>query len=154
MRRFIHDLLLTVIAALPFLMLYGVHYAMLGDQATGWLHADMAYYCANGRDVFERGQHLLYPNPYDPDPGAPPIYFHWLIVVYGLGIVRMGIEPGIWSMTIGIVAGLACSYLTLRLVRCVVGTSRVTALLFMLTMWGGGVLVLTRLVANALHGRP
>jgi hypothetical protein len=147
------DLLLALLAALPFLGLYAGHYTQL-EEATWWLHGDMPYYAANAREIFERGNGFAYPNPYDPDPHAPVIYFHWLLWFMGFGIVRLGIDPGVCSMALGIIAGVAFSYLTLRLVRVVAGPGREIPALFLLAMWGGGVAVLTRMMANAVAGRP
>jgi hypothetical protein len=147
------DALLAMLAALPFLGLYAAHSTQIED-ATWWLHGDMPYYAANAREIFERGNGFAYPNPYDPDPHAPVIYFHWFLWIMGFGIMRLGIDPGVCSMALGIIAGVAFSYLTLRLVRVVAGPGRELPALFLFAMWGGGVAVLTRMMANAVAGRP
>jgi len=59
--------------------LYISHLVRYGSEGTGLMHLDMAYYLTAGREVFERGNGLTYPNLLDTDPNAPVICFHWLI---------------------------------------------------------------------------
>jgi len=142
------------LAALPFLSLYLVHYASPLGVPTGFIHGDMPYYCANGREIFERGNGFAHPNPYDPDPDAPVIYFHWLTWALGFGIKKLGLEPGLLFVGLGVIGSLLCSYLTLRLVESRLPESRYRRTLFLFTMWGGGVFCLTRAAQNLLNGHP
>jgi hypothetical protein len=144
----------ATVALLPFLAVYFHHYTDPTGVPTGFIQYDMAYYAANGRAVFERGNGLTYPNPYDPDPTAPAIYFHWLVWLLGLGVVKGGADPGLLFNGVGLVGAFACSWLTLRLVLTVLPETRYRIGLFLLTMWGGGVLCLVRALDIVLAHRP
>lgn len=146
--------LLSVIAALPFLSLYVHHWMTTEGVPTGFLVGDMAYYSANGRAVFERGNGVCYPNPYDPNPDAPVLYFHWFIWLLGFGITRLGFDPGVQFVVLGIVAAIVCARLTLELVAAVLPTPRYLPGLFLMTMWGGGLLCAIPLYENVLNNNP
>jgi hypothetical protein len=145
-------ILWAALAAVPFLSIYLAHYTSPLGVATGFIHGDMPYYCANGRAIFERGNGLAHPNPYDPNPDAPVIYFHWLTWILGFGIKKLGLEPGALFVGMGVIGSLLCSYLTLRLVEARLPKSRYRNLLFLFTMWGGGLLCLGRAAQNLLNG--
>jgi hypothetical protein len=147
-------ILWSVLAILPFLSIYFVHYASPLGIPTGFIHGDMPYYSANGRAIFERGNGFAHPNPYDPDPQAPAIYFHWLTWILGFGITKLGLEPGLLFVGVGVVGSLLCSCLTFRLVESRLSSSRYRVVLFLFTMWGGGFLCLGRVAENLLCGRP
>ncbi len=133
-------LLFAFVAVLPF---YTVHIAhFLHANATGFIQNDQPYYVANGREVFERGNGFAYPNPYDPDPDAPVIYFHWLIWLYGAAVKLLGADPALFPLLSGLIAGIACSWLTFRIVEHLLPDSRFVIPLFLLAMWGGGLLCL------------
>ncbi|MBI4626310.1 MAG: hypothetical protein HY736_24215 [Verrucomicrobia bacterium] len=143
----------VVLGALPFQLLLLQHLGS-GELATGFLQYDSAYYVANGREVFERGNGFAHPNPYDPSPNAPVIYFHWLTWLLGFGVKVLGADPGALFAAMGVGASLLCSALMLRLVEAVLPEARGRLALFLLTMWGGGALCLGALVANLAAGRP
>jgi hypothetical protein len=141
------------LAILPFLSIYLVHFASPLGLPTGFIHGDMPYYCANAREIFARGNGLAHPNAYDPDPQAPVIYFHWLIWVLGFGIKKLDLDPGLLFVGIGAVGSFLCSYLTFGLVETRLPDSRYRIPLFLLTMWGGGLLCVGRAAENVLNGR-
>ncbi|MGE0609633.1 MAG: hypothetical protein AB7O62_21255, partial [Pirellulales bacterium] len=69
-------ILLAAYAAVPFWWINVAHFAdpavMLERTVpTGFVQSDQPYYLANGRDIFERGNGFMNPNPYDPRPDAP-----------------------------------------------------------------------------------
>lgn len=138
LRRWALVLLAVLPTQLPFLQ----HAWLAGDSATGFLGYDTPYYVANGREVFERGNGFSYPNPYDTDPTAPAIYFHWLPWLFGFGVKVLGADPGLWFAGIGVLAALLCGAATLRLVETVLPDARGRGAFFLLTLWGGGVLCL------------
>jgi hypothetical protein len=142
------------LAVLPFLSIYLVHYASPLGVPTGFIHGDMPYYCANARAIFERGNGLAHPNAYDPDPQAPIIYFHWLIWILGFGIKKLGFEPGILFVSMGVIGSFLCSYVTLHLIETRLPEPRYRIALFLFTMWGGGLLCVGRAAQNLLNGRP
>lgn len=115
---------------------------------SGFIHYDMAYYVANGREIFERGNGIGYCNPYDPSPTAPVIYYHWLPWLFGVGVKLLRIDPGAWFSAIGIVAGLLCGLGTFRLVAAVLPARRCLVPLFLLVMWGGGLFTLAAVVTQ------
>ncbi len=146
--------MLVVLAVLPFLLPLAQHVWVAGPSATGFLSYDSPYYVANGRAVFERGNGLAYPNPYDPAPAAPVIYFHWLNWIFGFGVKVLGADPGWFFAELGILAAVICSACTLRLVEIVLPDPRGRSVLFLLTMWGGGLLGLAAFAVNLAQGRP
>jgi len=145
--------LLVFLAVLPFQLLI-LQQMVAGPGATGFLNYDSPYYAANGRAIFERGNGLAYPNPYDSDPQSPAIYFHWLVWVLGFGIKVLHIDPGVLYAGIGVIAGVVCGAVTLRLVELVLPDPRGRDILYLLTMWGGGALCLAAAASNVLQGLP
>lgn len=142
----------ALLAVLPYWLPYAAHFALANGEPTGFLYYDMSYYAANGRAVFERGNGLAGPNPYDSSPDAPSIYFHWFTWLLGFGAVKLGFDPGLWFISLGAVGGLVCSRLTSALVRAVLPTAKYGGPLFLLAMWGGGLLVAPVLVVNLATG--
>lgn len=145
--------LCVVLAVLPFLSLYPAHY-LSQEGATGFIQLDQPYYTANGRAIFERGNGLAYPNPYDPSPDAPAIYFHWFVWLLGFGVVKLGFDPGLQYVVLGVAAALWCGWATLRLVEHVLPNAKYRAILFFLTMWCGGALCLAQIASNVIEKRP
>ena len=141
-------LLWSLVSLLPFWSLFVVQFVRGQHLGTGFICYDLAYYVANGREIFERGNGLGYSNPYDTSPDAPVIYYHWLPWLFGLGVSVLGIDPGGWFLAIGVVAGVAFAFGTFRLVEAILPEPRFLPGLFLLAMWGGGLFVLTAFVAN------
>src|SRR5438445_9593771 len=127
-------ILWPTLGIVPFLSIYLAHYASPLGVPTGFIHGDMPYYAANGREIFERGNGLAHPNPYDPDPQAPVIYFHWLTWILGFGLKKLGLEPGLFFVGIGVIGSMLCSYLTLRLIEARLPKSRHRNVLFLFTI--------------------
>jgi hypothetical protein len=115
---------------------------------------DLPAYSAQGRAAFERGNGLAFPNPGNPDPRAPVIYCHWFSWLLGLGIVYFGFDPGIQFFIVGVLCSLLLAWLTLLLVEAVLPSAKFKALLFLITMWGGGIICLAAITANWLKGEP
>lgn len=118
--------------------------------ATGFPQYDQPYYLANGRAIFERGNGIAGPNPYDPDPNSPAIYFHLLTWFFGLAVVGLGLEPGFVYVATGLVAGLVLARLTLALLGRLVASRRSLVWLGPLAMWGGGIAVAAWLALSSL----
>ena len=74
---------LIVLSLLPFWAVPIAHVVSNPQTATGFFHYELPYYVANGRAALERGNGIMYPNPYDPAPEAPVIYAHWLLWILG-----------------------------------------------------------------------
>jgi len=68
--------MIVLCALLPYYAVYVAHFARPTGGATGFIQDDMPYYLANAREIFERGNGITYPNPFDSDGAAPAIYFH------------------------------------------------------------------------------
>ncbi len=144
----------SFLAVLPFWSVY-LAYVLVGPYLpTGFIILDCAYYCANGREIFERGNGVGYCNPYDTSPDAPVIYYHWLPWLLGAGTKLIGLDPGFTLCLLGAVGGLACAYLTFQLVEAVLPTSRFLVPCYLFTMWGGGLLVVAAMLTNLAFGRP
>lgn len=148
------DILFVLIGAFPFVSLYLGHFAYYGEAATGFLQADQPYYMANAREIYERGNGLAYPNPYDPDPDAPVIYFHWLFIPFGLLIAKLGYDPGFVYSFVGVSSIFAFSALTFVLVREYLQTRVFARIFFLMGMWGGGLFCLAAFAQNVLHSEP
>jgi len=144
----------SLLAVLPFWSVYLAHSMTGPNLPTGFVMAEIPYYCANGREIFERGNGLMYCNPYDTDPDAPAIYFHWLIWLLGFMTSVLRIPPGTSALTVGAVSGVICAWLTFRLVEAVLPTRRRLGLCYLAVMWGGGLLVAAAIVTNLWVGRP
>ena len=145
-------LLFALLLCLPFWLIWlrPVFEAPAGQVATGFPQYDQAYYAANGRAIFERGNGFSGPNPYDPDPAAPAIYFHLLNWFFGLLVAKAGLDPGLVYVTTGLLAGLLFARLTLALLERLVASQRSLRLLFPLAMWGGGIATLTFFLVQSL----
>ncbi len=120
---------------------------------TGFVFYDMPYYSANGREIFEAGGNgWAYANPYDR--GAPIIYFHWLPWLLGFGIKILHVDPGLQFVILGLIFGLLMSRLTYAVVETILPKQDFRDLLFLLVMWGGGILSLAAVLMNLVHGDP
>ena len=94
------------------------------------------------------------PIPTIQNADAPVIYFHWLIWLLGVGIVKFGFDPGIQFVVIGLIASVISAFLTFRIVEFVLPTRRLLGLLYLLTMWGGGLFAFFTMAANHGTGAP
>jgi hypothetical protein len=149
--------ILAALAMAPYWGLYAGHFLRAHPQdgrPTGFLFPDMPYYAANGRAIFERGGGVFYPNAYDCEPDAPAIYFHWYVWLLGAAIVKFGIDPAAAFLGGGLVAGLLMSRLSLALVGRMVPAGGARLAVFLLLMWGGGLLLPAQVVANVVGGKP
>lgn len=146
--------MLILLAPLPFLGLYLQHFINASGSVwpTGFLQTDMAYYSANGREIFEGGNGWMYPSPYNEQ--GEVIYFHWLPLLLGIGIKKLGFDPGIQFAALGILAAFCLSWLTYLLVAQALPDQRFRGRIFLLAMWGGGFLVLGKLFLNSMQGLP
>lgn len=144
--------LAALIGVLPFWSLLVSHVVHGRHGPSGFIVYDMAYYVANGREVFERGNGVGYCNPYDLAADAPVIYYHWLPWVFGVGVKFLHIDPGLWFVMIGLLAGYACSWGTFRLVEAILPAQRFLLPLYLLAMWGGGLFAAAAIVAGFATG--
>jgi len=147
-------LLWSLLALVPFWSLFVAQFVRGQHLGTGFICYDLAYYVANGREIFERGNGLGYCNPYDTSPDAPVIYYHWLPWIFGVGVSVLGFDPGGWFLAVGAVAGVAFACGTFRLVEAILPSSRFLPGLYLLVMWGGGLFVLMAFVCNWLLEYP
>jgi len=145
-------MLWSLVALMPFWSLFVAHSVRGQYLATGFIQYDQAYYVANGREIFERGNGLGYCNPYDTSVDAPVIYYHWLPWLFGVGVSLFNIDPGGWFLAIGIAAGIAFAFGTFRLVEAILPSPRFLPGLYLLAMWGGGLFVVTALCRNWFLG--
>ena len=148
------DIAAVVLAVLPFSAVYLLHFFGPGERPTGFIQYDMPYYLANAREIFERGNGFAYPNPYDPTENAPLLYFHWFLWLLGALLRHGSFDPGHLFVAVGAASALAFSGLTLLLVRHVLATKKHSRELFLLAMWGGGLLCLAAFADNLSSGEP
>jgi hypothetical protein len=141
--------LVIFIAPLPYLFIYLNHFWIAYSTnlfATGFIAYDMPYYLANAREIFESGNCFAYSNPYAPDTGV--IYFHWLIWLFGVGVVFLGLDPGWLFMSVGVSGSFVFSALTYFLLKLVLAEKRSFNLIFLLSMWAGGLFVIAKMLNN------
>ncbi len=150
----LHAAFWSLMAALPFLLFPAIHHVRWGDEASGFTTYDLPYYAANARAILDRGHAGSYPNPFDPDPAAPVIYFHWLIGLLAVLIGPMHLPPGLALLAIQAVGAFASARVMYSLVAWLLPESRGRTLLYLLTMWSGGLLILGKLLANVAQGHP
>jgi hypothetical protein len=142
--------LVALLLCLPFWLVWLAPAAIApeGTVLTGFPQYDQAYYLANGRAIFERGNGLAGPNPYDPDPASPAIYFHLVTWFFGLAVVGFRLDPGLVYVLFGLAAGLLFVRLTLELLARLVENRRHLVWLGPLAIWGGGIAAAAWLVMS------
>ncbi len=146
---------LPALSVLPFLAVPLAHVASQPQTATGLFHYELPYYVANGRAAFERGNGLLYPNPFDPSADAPVIYVHWLPELMGLATSVFGADPGTLVLWLTLVAALAFAVATRQLVtQCLPDEWAHSPFPLLAVMWGGGVLVIGGAAIGWFSGQP
>lgn len=135
-------LLLAFISVLPFWSIPVTHLLSGADSATGFYQYELPYYVANGRAAFERGTGVTYPNPYDPADDSPSIYGHWFPWTLGFLTAVTGFEPGDVLLSAGFFLSLTFAVATYHLVatRSLDSGGPPQDSLFLLVMWGGGLL--------------
>lgn len=82
------------------------------------------------------------------------IYYHWLPWLLGFGIKVLGFDPGGWFLAAGLCAGVVFAVGTFRLVEAILPSRRHLPGLYLLSMWGGGLCVVTAVTCNWLFGLP
>ena len=133
-------LALLVLALIPFWAVPIAHLCSNPQTATGFFHYELPYYVANGRAAFERGNGVLYPNPYDASAQSPAIYAHWLPWTLGLLTSTFSSYPGDVIIALTLFASLLFAWSTRELVLHRIGPNNKATLAFLLAMWGGGLL--------------
>ena len=149
-------LAMLVLALLPFWSVPLSHAWSNSNTATGFFQYELPYYVANGRAAFERGNGVSYPNPYDPSPAAPAIYAHWLPWTLGLLTAKLGCDAGDVMLALTLFASLAFAWATRQLVFHRVGNQlsgdpTFKEFAFLLSMWGGGLLMIAGSVFNVFQ---
>lgn len=142
---------LLLIAVLPFWVIPIAHVVSDRETATGFFSYELPYYVANGRAAFERGNGVLYPNPYDPSVDSPSIYVHWLPWIFGYCTAKAGCDPGALILVATFLASIGLAWTTRRFVQyrmATVSEAGSANAVFLLAMWGGGLLA----VAGSLVG--
>ncbi|HEV3272360.1 MAG TPA: hypothetical protein VGZ93_09290 [Candidatus Methylacidiphilales bacterium] len=139
---------------LPVIGLYACEYLRGDGRAfTGFIQYDQPYYMADAREFFDGGFHLLYGNPFSPDPHTPQIYFQIHLFVLGLAEAATGCDPGALYVVFGFFAALVCARVAMALYEEVAGLgTRAEWAGLVLFVWGGGVLALTGLGFHLVEG--
>ena len=145
---------LIVLSLIPFWLVPASHVLSSPETATGFFHYELPYYVANGRAAFERGNGVMYPNPYDPSADSPSIYVHWLPWTLGLMTTQPGCDPGDVTLVVTFFASLAFAWATFQLVAYRVNSQRNQRTAFLLAMWGGGCLAIAGTAVGLWNGTP
>ncbi|MEZ6043590.1 MAG: hypothetical protein R3C20_24090 [Planctomycetaceae bacterium] len=170
--RGVPTFVMIVVGVLPFWAMPVAHIASGPETATGFFHEELPYYMANGRAAFDRGNGVMYPNPYDPDLNAPVIYAHWLLWMFGVAPRFFGTDPGQLMLALTFFASIGFSWATWLLVKehTLQTASRKNAQIhpdfltdassgfhqptphaaYLMAMWGGGILVVGGWIAMLL----
>jgi hypothetical protein len=148
--------LVSLALLLPVIALYACEYLHVdadGATFTGFIQYDQPYYMADARKFFDGGFHLLYGNPFSPDPHTPRIYFQIHLLVLGFVQAITGVDPGVLYVIFGFLAALVCVRVALALYEQVAGLGTAAQWAgLVLFIWGGGVLALAGLGFHLLHG--
>ncbi|MCB1198752.1 MAG: hypothetical protein KDK51_10285 [Deltaproteobacteria bacterium] len=145
---------LLILAVLPFWTVPAAHVISSPETATGLFEYEVPYYLANGRAIWSRGNGFSYPNPYDPDPAHPNLYFHWLLWGIGTATATFQLDPGTVWLGLTFFASLGFSLMTWFLVRFRLPGEHLHKTMFLLACWGGGLLSAAGLVMHLLTGTP
>lgn len=143
---------LIVLSLVPFWLVPASHVLSSPETATGFFHYELPYYVANGRAAFERGNGVMYPNPYDPSADSPSIYVHWLPWTLGLMTAKLGCDPGDVTLVVTFFASLAFALATYQLVAYRVNSQKNQRTAFLLAMWGGGCMAIVGTVVGLWNG--
>lgn len=142
---------LSLALLLPVIALYACEY--LRGGFTGFIQYDQVYYMVNARKLFEGGFHLLYGNPFSPDPRTPAIYFQIHLLVLGFLQSVTGCDPGLVYVIFGFFAALVCVRVAIALYEQVAGLGTTAqGMGLVLFIWGGGVLALTGAAFHLFQG--
>jgi hypothetical protein len=144
----------ALLAVLPFLLVPASHFACFAASATGFVNYDQVYIAAYGREIFERGNGIVYPNAFDPAPDAPVVYFHWLMWLLGFGIHVLALDPGYSYLALGVASAVLCGRLTLALVDWRLPRPAFRPVLLLGAMWGGGLSTAGALASHLRTGGP
>lgn len=145
-----HPALLIAFSVLPYWLIPISHVVANPETATGFFHEELPYYIANGRAAFDRGNGLAYPNPYDPDPAAPAIYAHWLLWLLGILPAMLHVDPGDLVFGLTLLTSLGFAFLTWQLLKARLSPGPVPTAAFVLSMWGGGLLVAAGIAVGSI----
>lgn len=112
---------------------------MAGWDYTGLLQGDQRIYTAWAREVFERGNGLVYANPLDISPDAPRVFsnFGYLLLAWTEKAL-----PGGWVAAwefLRILGGTAMALLLYHLLKRAGLNRRMTVFLWLLALTGGGI---------------
>lgn len=140
--------ILLFVTLFPFWCLPLAHVLTSPPTATGFYHEELPYYVANGRAAFERGNGIAHPNPYDPSPDAPCIYAHWFLWLIGGTAVLTNADPGDVLLAVTCFSTVAFGTATWKLVSTRLKPETSPQIYFLMSMWGGGLLVPCGLLAS------
>lgn len=148
-----HVVAVLVVSLIPFWLIPAAHVMSDPETATGLFHYELPYYVANGRSVFERGNGLSYPNPYDPAASSPSIYVHWLPWIFGVMTAKGGFDPGDVILTFTFFGSLTFAWATRRFVVHRVDSPQHRNFAFLAAMWGGGLLAVFGTIGCMVNGQ-
>jgi hypothetical protein len=144
--------LASVALAVPIGWPYLTHF-LKGDghlHGTGFVQYDMPYYMADAREYFDHGG-VTYGNPFSPSYDTPAIYFQPLTLFLGIVWKLTAANPGIIFVCFGAIAAICCMRVAISLYSQLAPLHTHSAKLGLVAFaWGGGVLALAGLAANAL----
>lgn len=140
-----------VLSLVPFWLIPAAHVASNPHTATGFFHYELPYYVANGRAAFDRGNGVLYPNPYDPAADSPNIYAHWLPWLFGVGVAKLNLDPGDLVLAATFFASVLLAGATFTLIQVRTKTTGEAKVGYLLAMLGGGSLVVFGALAALLQ---
>jgi len=153
-RPAIGALTLALIAGAAFWSLHVAHFlwAPPGQTPTGFIEYDQLYYLAEAQEMVAEGRWLFYRNPFDDHQAARAIYIQLEKSLWGLAL-RAGITPEHAYLLFLFVGGLATALIFRALVHQVLsGGQPFFRTIFLLGMWGGGLLVPAGLATTLWHG--
>ena len=143
---------ISLVLLLPVFLLYFSHFMIInnGNNPTGFIQYDQAYYMANARKYFDVGDFsIFYKSPFSPFYDTPSIYFQPIILFLGILEGISGLDPGIIWVIFGFFSAWICARVALLLYQELVGFhSWAHWLSLIIFFWGGGVLSLVGIVVK------
>lgn len=122
------------------------------QEATGFIQYDQAYYMANARQYLDGATDaLFYASPFSSEESAPPIYFQPQIALLSAVWAMTGWDPGVVFNLFGLAFGALFVWLSLRMLRTVIGDAS-PFWLQLIFIWGGGVLFSAGMAYGMLSG--
>lgn len=142
----------SLLLAAPLFLFLLRHYAIHspGLCPTGFTQSDNVVYISNARQHLEQTSFgLTYSNPYSYTANSPSIYSQPINFLFCL-LLLGDMDPGLVISVIGLLFAILCIYVMLSLINSLYPNLEKRTIIYILSVWGGGVTALMGLAGNYL----